>query len=391
VPRILGVEIPPDDQRRLLEGLAIRFVETTSAASEPAATFSVPSFRVDLKREIDLVEELARLYGVDRIPSSPPRGAIGENSYDATHDLLAEIRRLLIGLGLHEAQGQTLIGASAADLVRPTAPGQDLARLSHPLSSDMNTLRPSLLPGLIDSLRHNVSRKNLDVALFEVGRVFATAAGRFTEGRRVALAMTGQRAAPFWSGAERDARCDVFDLKGLVEECLESFGVRGFTFVKQAAPGSLFLASALVQLGRQSLGELGQLQPQIARQHDLRDPVYLAELDLDLLIARRNPGRAFRPLPVQPAIRRDVALVVAEETTHDAVVAAVRASRPAHLEGLELFDVFRGEKLPPGQKSMAYAFLYRHAERTLTDAEVNAAHEKLVAELTQKLAASIRS
>ncbi len=153
---------------------------------------------------------------------------------------------------------------------------------------------------------------------------------------------------------------------------------------------ALFLESATVHLGRFLLGELGQLLPPLARQYDLRDAVLLAELNLDLLLARRNTSKSFRPLPAFPAIRRDVAMILPEATTHEGVLQVVKQAKPANLEAVELFDVFRGKNVPPGQKSMAYAFTYRHAERTLTDAEVNAAHEKLVAQLKQRLQAAVR-
>ena len=130
--------------------------------------------------------------------------------------------------------------------------------------------------------------------------------------------------------------------------------------------------------------------PPLARQYDLRDAVLLAELNLDMLLARRNTAKSFRPLPAFPAIRRDVAMLLPEATTHEAVLQVVKQAKPANLETTELFDVFRGKNVPPGQKSMAYAFTYRHAERTLTDAEVNAAHEKLVAQLKQRLQAVVR-
>ena len=130
-------------------------------------TFQIPTWRVDLKRETDLIEEIERLHGVERVPATPPRGAIGTNPFDAVHDQIAEARRILCGLGLSEAQGQTLI--SSADC---RVANGNWVSLANPLSSDMDVLRPSLLPGLLTILRHNVSRKNHDVALFEVGRVF---------------------------------------------------------------------------------------------------------------------------------------------------------------------------------------------------------------------------
>ncbi|MBM3881456.1 MAG: phenylalanine--tRNA ligase subunit beta, partial [Verrucomicrobia bacterium] len=153
----------------------------------------------------------------------------------------------------------------------------------------------------------------------------------------------------------------------------------------------LFLESATVSLGgRVPLGELGQLLPALAKRNDLRDAVFLAELDLDQLLARRLATKTFRPLPAFPSVRRDVAMIVPEATTHEAVQTVVRQAKPPHLESLMLFDVFRGSHIPAGQKSLAYAFTYRHAERTLTDTEVNTAHEQLVAQLRQQLAAVVR-
>jgi phenylalanyl-tRNA synthetase beta chain len=404
---LLGIDLRPEQIETYLGQLGLkpasrkpRPVGEENQAAEPA-TFRIPSFRVDLKREIDLIEEVARLHGVDKIPATPPRGAIGSNAFDTVHDQLAEARRILTGLGLNEAQGQTLISDASAKLASGTEP----VLLANPLSSDMNVLRPSLLPGLLDALRHNLSHKTNDVALFELGRVFlpsAASSGSPTERtadqpgtpvreeRRLAFALTGQRNQTFWSGAEREAKFDIFDLKGILEEFFEDFGLRGLTYTRQTDSSALFLESALVQLGKFQIGELGQLLPPLAKRYDLRDPVLLAELNLDLLLARRNPAKSFKPLPAFPPIRRDVAMLVPETTTHDAVLQVVKQTKPANLESVELFDVFRGKNVPEGQKSMAYAFTYRSPEGTLTDAQTNAAHQKLVEQFKQKLLAMIR-
>jgi phenylalanyl-tRNA synthetase beta chain len=302
------------------------------------------------------------------------------------YDQIAEVRRILSSLGLNEAQGQTLIANTECRIKN-----EELVALANPLSSDMDVLRPSLLPGLIHSLQHNASRKNHDVALFEIGRVFTNVSGQAKEERRVALAITGQRALPFWSGDERGAKFDGYDLKGIVEDLLEQFGLRGIVFGKRAESTALFLESATVTLGgKLPLGELGQLLPALARKYDLRDAVFLAEFNLDLLLARRNPAKSFKPLPQFPSSRRDVAILVAEATTHDAVLQTVKQAKPANLETVELFDVFRGQGVPEGQKSLAYAFTYRAVEKTLTEGEVNSAHEKAVESLKQKLSAVIR-
>ena len=386
VNQLLGVEISPVTNMQYLRQLGL---EVAGEHDGQLCTVRIPTFRVDLKREVDLIEEIARLYGVEKIPATPPRGAIGANAYDAVHDQLAEARRILTGLGVNESQGQTLISETAAQMAAGSATAQ-IVSLQNPLSSDMDVLRPGLAPGLLDALRHNLNRKNGDVALFEIGRVFAQVNGQVREERRLAIALTGKRNSTFWSGEEREARMDVYDLKGLLEEFFEQFGARGLSYVRCAEPNALFLESATIQLGKQSLGELGQLVPTVAKRYDLRDAVLVAELNLDLLLARRNTAKSFKSLPAFPAIRRDVAMIVPEVTTHEDVLSAVKQAKTQHLEAVELFDVFRGKNVPAGQKSVAYAFTYRNPERTLTDAEVNSVHEKLVEQFKQKLQAVVR-
>jgi phenylalanyl-tRNA synthetase beta chain len=401
VGQLLGIPMAPQEIELHLAQLGLKSGRRKAApvdappSAEPL-TFTIPTFRVDLKGEVDLIEEVARLHGVDRIPGTPPRGAIGSNPFDEVYDQIGEVRRLLTGLGLNEAQGQTLISDAAARLVTESP-----VALANPLSSDMNVLRPSLLPGLLDALKHNVSRKNDDVALFEIGRVFLNApssprpkgadAGAAPEERRVALALTGRRHPLFWAGSDRDALVDISDLKGALDEFLELLGVRGVTYARRQDSTALLIEAATMALGgKLPLGELGQVSPLVARRYDLRAPVFVAELNLDQLLARRNPARSFKPLPQFPGIRRDIAIVVPEGTTHDAVLSAARQAKPQNLEAIELFDVFRGKNIPAGQKSMAYAFTYRSPEKTLTDAEVNAAHEKIIEQFKRALQATVR-
>ncbi|MGO8764491.1 MAG: phenylalanine--tRNA ligase subunit beta [Limisphaerales bacterium] len=378
---LLGIGISHHEQVAFLAKLGLAVSEQTPGM----CTFKVPTWRVDLKRQVDLIEEIERLYGIEQVPATPPRNAIGSNDFDAIYDVIVEARAILTGLGLNEAQGQTLV----SDL-ECQGPAELLAPLANPLSSDMNVLRPSLLPGLIHSLRHNVSRKNYEVALFEIGRVFSQQNGAVKEGRRIAMALTGQRALPFWSGDDRGVKLDIFDLKGLLEEFLEHFGIRGVTFGRgEASP--LFIESAKIALGgKLLLGEFGQLLPPLARKYDLRDAVFLAELDLDQLLARRNPAKSFKALPQFPAIRRDVAMLVPEATTHASVLQVVKQAKAANLESVELFDVFRGKNVSEGQKSLAYAFIYRSPEKTLTDAEVNTTHAKVLEAFKTQLKATVR-
>ena len=384
VAALLGIEIPVADQI----GMLVRLGLTAEGAADASGVtrFGVPSWRVDLKREVDLIEEIARLYGVDRIPSTTPRRASGSHDFDAVYDQLAEIRRFVGSLGLYEAQGQTLINDASAKLVVETP-----VLLANPLSSDMNALRPSLIPGLIDSLSHNLTRRNGDVQLFEVGRVFSRNGDAVKEGWRLAFALTGARNPLFWSGADRDATCDLSDLKGIVEEVLEYLGLRGVVVTRRPEVTALWVESATLALGgKLVLGQMGQMQPVLAKRRELRDAVLLAELDLDILLARRNSAKSFKPLPQFPSVRRDIAMMVPESVTHDAVLNVVRQAKPANLESIEAFDVFRGRQVPAGQKSLAYALTFRAADRTLREEDVAPVYAKLVAGFRDTLSAVIR-
>jgi phenylalanyl-tRNA synthetase beta chain len=166
--------------------------------------------------------------------------------------------------------------------------------------------------------------------------------------------------------------------------------LRGVTWARRDQPGRFFLESAVVQLGRLALGEMGQLSPALQKHYDLRDAAFLAELNFDLILSRRIPAKSFKPLPAFPAIRRDVAMLMPETTLHEAILNVVKQARPEDLEKTEVFDVFRGANVPSGQKSIAFAFTYRNPARTLTDPEVNATHEKLVGQLKQVLQATVR-
>ena len=373
---LLGIKIEPTKAVEYLQGLELELVSQDDAS----ATFRIPTWRVDLKCEVDLIEEVCRVHGVDAIPATPPRGCLGQNEFDAQHDALAEAREILTALGLDEAQGQTLISDKSAELA-----AEAWVNLEYPLSSDMNVLRPSLLPGLLDSLRNNLARQNMDTALFEVGRTFSPGP---QESRKVAMLLTGRRQSAFWQDA--DAKLDISDLKGVVEELLESLGVFGVQFARRETPTTLMLESAEIQMGKQVIGQLGQLQPALGKRYEAREAVYLAELNLDVLLQRRTTNKSFKALPQFPASERDVAMLVPESVTHADVLSVVKKAKPANLVSTELFDVFRGKNVPEGQKSLAYSFTYRNAEKTLKDKEVNAAHDQLVAALTEKLTATIR-
>jgi phenylalanyl-tRNA synthetase beta chain len=283
-----------------------------------------------------LIEEVCRIHGVEKIPAQMQPALPAVSKFDAQWDARRCMREKLTALGFHEAMNQTLV--NVGDL-----------KLQNPLNADQHALRSSLVPGLLQNLRTNVSRHQFDVKLFEIGRVFA-ADGK--ESLRLALAATGRRTTGDW---ERTEKADYFDVKGALEE-----------------------------LGMAT--EIKQIPATQAKKMDLRDAVFVAELELSPtgLAAETQ----FRELPKFPAIVRDVALIVEETVTHQQVLDAIERNKS--LERVELFDIFRGGSIPTGKKSMAYSLTFRAADRTLTDAEVNEAHERIKRQLQEKLQCEIR-
>ncbi len=336
INRVLGVVVAPDAVKQILGslGLTVAREETTGLEVE------VPTFRVDLEREADLIEEVCRIHGVEKIPARMQPATPAVSECDGRWDRLQELRRKLNALGFHEAVNQTMVAAGAA-------------RLQNPLNAELTALRASLLPGLLQNLRTNVSRHQFDVKLFEIGRVF-DATGQET--LRLALAATGRRVTGDW---ERTEPVDYFDLKGALEE-----------------------------LGLP--GEVNQISAFEAKKLGLRDAVAAGELDLEPVLSARRAEKQYEELPKHPAVVRDVALVVGEDVSHRAVMAALEKHRNKILERVALFDIFRGGAIPTGKKSVAYSLTYRAADRTLTDNEVNAAHEQLKRALQQELACEIR-
>lgn len=380
--QLLGIALEPERQIALLESLELKCLQQDADSCQ----MQCPSWRVDLKGEIDLIEEITRLYGVNRIPSTPPRGAHGNHPYDAIHDLLAEARALLTGLGLYETQGQTLIAEAAAQRV-----ASEVVALEYPLSADMNVLRPSLLPGLLDVLQHNINHRVNDLALFEIGRVFLQEKDAHIEARRLSMAWTGKIESSFWKEGFKGRSLDIFDAKGTIEVFLDQFGMRGLGWRHEACTSTDFMVEkGSLILGKHVLGSLGQLHPGIAKEYDIKSEVFLCELDLDRLLSMRVRQRSFKALPTFPSIRRDLAMLVSEETTHAEIEKTIRKAKPVHLESVDVFDMFRGEHVPQGKKSLGYSLTYRSTEKTLTDKEVEQDHAKVLAALQGQLGAEMR-
>jgi phenylalanyl-tRNA synthetase beta chain len=386
ISRVLGLPVPEQDVERILTGLGFgtHQVEAPRAAegNSQARTWvvDVPSFRPDVLREIDLIEEVGRHYGFDRLPVTFPVLASAQAPPDRRIERDRRVRAVLTASGLSESMTFAFIERAAADPFCP--PGTEPAAIANPLSEKFAVLRPSLLPGLIDSCAHNRRRERKDVRLFETGNRF-TVAG---EGRSVGLLWSGAgHAIQHWSAPPRPA--DFFDMKGVVEVLCFSLAVDGLEF--QPADVAYLVAgrAANVRAGGIVLGVLGQLLPSIAEARGLPagEEIYVAELDMDALAARM-PDRELRAetLPRFPSIVRDLSIVVAEALPAGAVRGTIRSAAPSLLQSIAEFDRYQGKGIPEEHVSLSLRLTFRSPERTLTDDEIEAAMNGIVAALERE-------
>jgi phenylalanyl-tRNA synthetase beta chain len=351
---------------------------------DDAIEVEVPGYRVDLEREVDLIEEVARVQGYERIGSSlPPVRQAG--GVPPAYAFGNRVRRRLQAAGLRETRPVPF--ASEADVVM-FLPGPAPVRVSNPLDADVAFLRTSLLPGLLEALRRNVRRHVSGAALFEVGRVFALIDGRPLERARAGLAMTGP-VPQGWSAPARSF--DVFDAKGAVEALLAGLGVSGWSLGD--TPGAPFHPgrSATVLVDGRRAGSFGELHPSAVQRFDLGDRVAVAELDVEELMAASSPVARVEEPTRFPPIRRDLAFVVDEALPAEELRGAIVRAGGSLLERCALFDVHLGPPIPAGRKSLAFSLAFRAPDRTLTDEDVDGTVSAIVGALAGRFGAELRS
>ncbi len=381
--QVLGTDLTSEQMLHLLRRLHLPAV----AVDAENLALQVPPFRGDLEREIDLIEEVARLAGFDTIPVTLPRGVVATPRPGPEVRLLAAARQQLEGLGFFEVITYSFQPDRLGTLLSATGPAAAL-RLANPLSEEQAMMRTSLLPGLLDTLRRNTLQQNLEVRLFEISKVFAPRAGADLphEEHWLSGLMYGAREEVAWN-TTRDP-VNFFDLKGMVETLLEDLLIPEVTFSPDGLPEYLRYG-ARVFSGDRELGVLGELQPDIGERLDLEGDIFGFNLNFAALCQSSIPPR-FASLPRYPAVYRDIALVLPASVPAARVGEALyQYGRPWLVEA-RLFDVYSGDPVPVGKRSLAFRLSYRDPERTLTDDLVNSHHQALVAALERDLGAELR-
>jgi phenylalanyl-tRNA synthetase beta chain len=366
---VLGTEVPKARALSILKGLGFE----PGDQSGEATTFTVPTWRSDVSREIDLVEEVGRHHGLDRIPSTVPAAqtAVGPRPHQVRERWL---RALLVGAGLTEVVNYAFV----SDALAAGSPPRVV--IENPLSDEQGVLRSSLVvPGLLSTLRTNLRQGRRDVAVFEMGRVFTPREGAPAEEHRLGILLAGQFGAPHWSPAARTV--DFFDLKGLLELLAERLRLRPFVFATDRLPELLHPGQAARVADDGGLsGWLGALHPDILRAWDVRGEVYVAELPLEPVL-ESPPTPRYRALPKAPPVLRDLSVLCDRSLSAAALEERVRAGAGEHLRSLRVVDRYEGPPVAPGKVSLTIALAFQHPERTLTGDEVQAAIDRVVAEL----------
>lgn len=386
--RLIGVPLAPEKALDILGSLELQAVQ----AKEDEIEVEVPTFRPDLEREIDLVEEIARLYGYDRIPSTLPRTASNVGHLTFEQRSRREIAGILVGAGMHEAITVSFIPDWWLDLLdrdRKYLPDKIL-RLRNPLSEEASIMRPSLLPGLLEALRFNLNRRVVDVHLFELGRVFLPQEGEKLPGEplRLACALTGRWIPKQWDRQPEEA--DFFTLKGIWELLAGALHIKGWSLRRAEFPFLHPSRSCALLCNGEAAGCLGMLHPRVAQYLDIPSQTAVMEIDVEPLLRAVNPVPEYREIPRFPAVQLDLAVVVREEVDAGDVEAVIREAGGELLREVRLFDLYRGEQLQPGEKSLAYNLAFYALDRTLRDEEAQVVWRKIVKSLGDRLGARLR-
>ncbi|HYF65025.1 MAG TPA: phenylalanine--tRNA ligase subunit beta [Herpetosiphonaceae bacterium] len=393
ITRLLGIDLSRDEAAGLLARLGFGS-QPVDGARGPALQVTVPSHRLDVEIEADLLEEVARMYGYDRIPESLLRDELPPQLGNTTHEAVERIRDMLAASGLNEAISYSLTNLAVAQSLNASGRAADPAafvQLENPLTPERAFMRRSILPELVRVAATDL-RERERAALFEIGAVFHPRAGQLLpdEPRTLAIVLAGRRSPESWLSIEGPI-FDFFDLKGIIEELLRRQGLGGAATFAPAGderfhPGR----AAAISVGEHQLGVFGELHPLVRSGLDFAvERVCAAEIDLDALLAAAQPLK-YRSISRFPATVQDIALLAGDEVSADQIARLIAANGGEYLEDVRLFDVYAGAPIPAGQRSLAFRLRFRAADRTLADKELVKSREKLLKVLERELGVTIR-
>ncbi len=385
---VLGADITKNEAAGILASL--RF--TVQDAGENLLV-TVPSHRVDVSQEVDLIEEVARIHGYNQIPDTLPYGQSTRGIKTKEQSLNAQVRDLLAESGLYEVMTYSFINSRVYDLMNlpPDSGLRNALKIQNPLSEERSVMRTMLLPCLLEILARNHNRRVQNGAVFELGRVFIPRGENQQPEERATLAAAAMgRSAAGWNQPARDY--DYYYLKGVLENLFSRLGAGPVNFLPETGSPSFHPGkTAFLEAGGTRLGVVGELHPDVLENYDLPEKVVAFELDLEQLIAVSGNTAGYSHLPKFPGIERDIAIIVKKSIPAADIISVIQKAGGRLLRSVSLFDVYQGEQVPEGMKSMAFALKFQAEDRTLTDAEVGERTEEISKALDQRLGAELRS
>jgi len=392
IEKMLGLTIEASEVEEILTRLGMNLSPYKDAKGNSGWKVIAPSYRFDMAIEADLIEELARIYGYNRLPVRTPMAATPLLPVPENELAMKDVRRQLVGRGYQEAITYSFVEPSVQKLLDPeVAP----LALANPISADLSVMRTNLWAGLVQTAVHNIKRQQPRVRLFETGLSFVPQPGKdpsnldesLVQDPKLGMLLTGTRTEQSWS--EADQNVDFFDLKGDFESLIARTGSQArYTFVPAEHPALQPGQTASIQLDGVAVGWIGALHPNLAKPLGLKQAVYLLEISLKAV--RQVEVPSFKPLSKFPGMSRDLALVVAGSTPVADVMSLIREKAGDYLTKLNLFDIYQGKGIDPDRKSLALGLTWQHPSRTLNEEEVNEAVDNVLAHLADRIDAQLR-
>ena len=367
--KILNLQLKETYVKKVLKNLGLKPI----SSKDGVIKVSIPSFRRDISREIDLVEEVSRIYGYENIAVTIPKIVPNPERKSIFWKARKYAREILVSSGLNEVITYSLLSRRLLDKVFGPYPAA--ITIKNPLSAEQELMRPSLLPGILNVLLHNLNRGIKDLKIFEIANVYCrNLNGGYSEKINLCIALTGL-ATNDWHGAKRDVT--FFDLKGLLEALLSRLGLKDFTVREKQVSFLAEGVSAEIYYDGKSIGKAGCLSGNIANIFDLSQKVFLAEINFDFLVPFAELDKKFGEIPKFPSIRRDISLIAGERVLFEEIISLVKKRGGEAIDRIELFDRYTGKHIPRGHHGLSFRIEYRDKKRTLTSEEVDKIHSEI--------------
>ncbi|MEA3548812.1 MAG: phenylalanine--tRNA ligase subunit beta [Thermodesulfobacteriota bacterium] len=376
---LLGMNFTGEELTAFLSGIEF----DVKQLDDDTLSVTPPSFRVDIEREIDLVEEIARLKGYNEIPTSLPVVPMSFPEHDEARDLRKQLADIMTSLGFYEAINYSFVAEKHFDMLDlpENDPLRQTVRLMNPLAEDQNVMRTTLLPGLLENVRRNVNHQVADIKLFEIGKVFHPHAGNLLpdEKFRLTAVLSGRRAPGSPVIHFKNQETDFLDAKGVAETILRELQLIQIELLPTDSIISYGAAGNIVELRTNDhvIGHCGQISAKILKTFGIRQDVFYLDLDFDALSSLEQGRKAFSPLPRYPAVKWDLAVLVADTVGGGEILKSIKEADEPLFEHAEIFDLFHGDHIESGRKSVAISITYRSKECTLDDETVGKAHQKM--------------